>query len=833
MLNTRWMITALAVGLVGTACGGGDNGENGQNGGSGTLAISSFQASADSVRSGDTVTLNWNVTGATFVELEQNGTSIFTAEGDDAVGAGSQESNPVGNSTTFRLVAANDEGQVEETITVSVQGIRIVELSASPSTGIRSGDVVELSWVIEGANVESLELLDEEGNVPVGANDDPVDLLVGNTGTVEIKVLGDLGAEADTETFTLRAVGGGGEASESLELDVEVALPIINAFGTGAGTTSYTFGSEVTAVWNVRNATRVILRFDGTNCLDTQNFDTDVENRTSCGTISAATHTLEILVGNVNTPTEDDFVPASIELTGTAPPVVDSFSVDPPTYWQGATEITFTWETSIANTVEIQERIELGTQSRWCTITQTPEAGCRGFAVTAPNDVDGSFVFPISGTGSRTFRVRAILEADGEVVAADNETVTVESDFNEPASSFASPIVINSSNLGLNQRATITNPNEEDWFAVDVPENGRIVARAGVDEFDIAGGNASCLTGANALADTEIEMYDENENLLGSVSRNAFDAFGGTDTSCAVIAGHRHDFAVDLPAGRYYFKVTGQDGRIGEYTFAVDLYQPVPAPFTEMTCTSSDWEIAEDDVMVVAFPLENPAFANGLLWGYANHAIIANGMSAFFRHSAVIVSSEPHERRNYGNEIQPAMQALGFKINSGFVASDIASGIGANDPVFGLALMYTAVPLAGTSTGTTFDYRPLGTADGLHIPESLFPLATEVQSFGKSFGEDPVFDENVNPMNGNPIDPLAYPLFPNFDCTSVPDSPNPAPGCSAVVDGVSHRHFLHVNSVAFNDTPEIDSPADRYTWTVHVFDESGNGCELEVSFDIN
>jgi hypothetical protein len=29
------------------------------------------------------------------------------------------------------------------------------------------------------------------------------------------------------------------------------------------------------------------------------------------------------------------------------------------------------------------------------------------------------------------------------------------------------------------------------------------------------------------------------------------------------------------------------------------------------------------------------------------------------------------------------------------------------------------------------------------------------------------------------------------------------------------------------------NPIDRYTWTVHIFDETGSGYEMEVSFDIN
>jgi hypothetical protein len=808
---------------------GGDDEANG--GGNGDTLSAELTASATSVRSGDTVELTWTVSGAESVILRQGDTELENLTGDDAV-SGSRTSNPVGNETTFTLIAENADDRVEDSVTVSVQGIRIVEFSASPSSGVRSGDEVELSWVIEGASVESLELTDEDGETPNGPDGNPVDLLVNNAGSVDIVVLGDVGAEDDTETFTLRAVGGGGTATETLELDVEVALPVIDEFTTTAGATTFVFGDRVTARWQVRNATRVIVEFDGNVCADNTNPVNGEPGQSSCGDfpVEMTSHTLTIRVGNANTPTVDDFVTRPLEITGTEPPVVDDFTVTPQTYWQGAADVNFVWETSVATRAELQERVDLGGgQTRWCAITETPEAGCRAFDSTAPTTPDGSFTFEVVGAERRDFRIVAILEDDQDVVATDNRSLVVAGDFNEPPSSFGDPLVINQANIGRNQRATITNPGEEDWFAVDVPENGRIVARAGVNRFDVGNGSASCLADPQ-LADTEIEMFDESRNSLGVVGSNSFDTFVQmADTSCAVITGHRHPFAVNLPAGRYIFKVTGEDNRVGEYTFAVDVYEPVAEPFTELTAVGGpQWGVR--DINVIAFPLENPGFAATLLWGLGNHSIIANMGSAFFRQSAVIVGGEPHAE-GWDTELQAAWQAAGLKINSGFVASDIAAGISMNDPVFGLLLTYTVVPTSGTST-TTFDYRPLGTATGPALPVGIFPITTEEQSFGKSFG-DLVFDENVNPMNGDPLDGLAYPPFPEFDCTPVPDSPNPAPGCSAVVRGVSHRHFMHANSVAFQSTDDIMNPVDRYTWTVHIFDETGSGYEMEVSFDIN
>lgn len=838
MFDRQLLFTAFVAGMagsVGLGCGGDEPANGGDNG---SVALSAaLSASATSVRSGDTVELTWTVNGATSVILRQGDTELQNLTGDDAV-SGSRTSNAITDDTTFTLIAENADERLERTLDVTVQGIRIAEFTASPSTGIRSGDVVELSWLIEGANVENLELTDEDGNVPVDADGNEVDLLIGEVGSVEVLVLGDLGAETDTETFTLRAVGGGGEVTASVELDVEVALPIIDEFTTtqADGSTTYIVGESIEVSWTVRNATRVIIRLDNgdqqVTCADNSNFDNNVQNRTSCRNNPAqeGPQTVTILVGNANTPDEADYVTRDLTVTGVQPPAIESFTVSPDTYWQGLTEVTFTWDTSNAARVELQQFVSLGGgQDEYCTIKETPDPGCRGFDVTAPTSADGTFTFQVEGTQPRSFRLRAILaDAQDNEVTAVNQQVSVTPDFDEPSSSFENPILIAEDNFGLSQRATITNPGEEDWFAVDVPENGRIVARAGVNEFDIGNGRASCLEDPQ-LADTEIEMFDESRTSLGIVGSNAFDAFQQmADTSCAVITGHRHPFALDLPAGRYFFKVVGEDNRVGEYTFAVDVYEPIPEPFTEIEPVNGpQWEIT--DINVVAIPLDNPGFAATLLWGFSNQSIIANNGGAFFRQSSVLVGGAPHSE-GWESELQAAWQVAGLKVNSGFDTRDIAAGIAMNDPAFALALSYTVVPTGATST-TTFDYRPLGTAVGPALPVDIFPFTTDVQRFGKSFG-DVVFDENLNPMNGDPVDPLAYPVFPEFDCTPVPNSPNPAPGCSAVVQGVSHRHFFHVNSALFQSTGPIMNPADRYTWTVHIFDATDAGYEVEVSFDI-
>jgi hypothetical protein len=539
-----------------------------------------------------------------------------------------------------------------------------------------------------------------------------------------------------------------------------------------------------------------------------------------------------ILVGNANTPTEDDFVPDTLTITGVQPPVVDSFTVDPATYWQGLAEVTFTWETSVATSAELQERIDLGAgQREWCTIKEDPDPGCRGFDVTAPTSADGTFTFQVEGAEQRDFRIRAILEdGDGTEITAVTQRLIVQGDFNEPASSLGNPIVIDTDNVGRSVRGTITDPDEEDFFAIDVPEDGRIFALASVERFDFLAGAGSCLSDTGDLGDTNLELFDPAGNSLGSTGVNGFGAFGSMDTQCAVLNGTRTPFAMNLPAGRYVIKVTGDDQRAGRYTLNVQTFEPNELPecsgplpiCADVFQRPGDlgaplWEIR--DINVVSIPLT----ASTLFWPYQNHQPVST-MNPFVRLSVPYFPLVPHDR-DYGDEIQPSWQAGGVKLNQAFQTIDL--GIDATgDPRF-LALTYTVV--ATSSTGTTFDYRDangdIGQATGPMLPASIFPITTDVQEFGKSFGgDDLILNENVDPVTdpagGNAVDPIGYPADEMVDRLDV-------------ADGVSHRHFLHLAGVAIGmDGITIDNPADRYTWVVHIFDDTGAGYELEVSFDV-
>jgi len=846
------------VGLAGSACGGDDgtggNGSGNGNGSSGDpLSIDAFDVSASSVRSGGTVTLTWEVSGATFLEVLQGDTALVTEEGDAAAGSGQVESAAINDVTTFTLVAANADDQQEETLEVTVQGIRIVEFSADPSSGVRSGDPVEMSWRIEGATVDSIEIRDEDDEVPVGPDDQPIDPRVGSEGSVTVQVIGDVGSTSDTKTYTLRAVGGGGEATRSLDLDVEVALPVIDTFTTSTDGTEFVVGADLQIRWSTRNAERVVVFKDGLICSDDESVENERNNTSTCGTVEEGGHTIEIRAGNANTPVIEDaptqierfdnFVGGDLELqiTSVEPPVVESFDISPDEYWEGVRDVTATWDTSNATRVELQQFVPLGQTNEWCPLTQNPTPPCPAFDLEAPTSPDGNFTFELEGGQIRDYRVEAILEDEnGNRVDSSNQTARVQGNYDEPDSSQMNPLLIAGNNLGVDQRATIDNQGDEDWFAVDVPANGRIFARAGVGEFDLIGGSAECRTeddnpALSPLADTAIELFDEDGNSLGTASGNTFDRFlGDVNTTCAVMAGHLHPFAMGLDAGRYLLKVTGEDLRTGDYTFNVQVFEPPPAADTDVNPnpgTSPQWEV--EGVTLTSMPL-GPPFGP-VVWPLASHGFNNNPQTgSFWRLSIQPIPLTPHDR-DYGTELEVAFQAAGLKVNRGFTPTDLGCMSNSGSCQAGgdrfLVLSYTVVGPSDTSS-TTVDYRnPDGSlgATGPFIPFDAFPFSTDTHTFGKSF-EPPLVDDNNNPpwdpSTEMPLDPITY--------TVVEGDREDAVG------GVSHRHFWHFMSVNLDTYPgfqsgqalSIPNPAGQYVWTVILNDDTGAGYTIKAFFTL-
>ena len=110
-------------------------------------AINSFNANPGSISSGGTATLNWNITNATIVSIDQGI--------GDVASTGSRTVSPV-TTTTYTLTATNSAGSVNANTQIIVSGsppsgIPVINsFSASPDA-ISAGDSTTLTWDITGA----------------------------------------------------------------------------------------------------------------------------------------------------------------------------------------------------------------------------------------------------------------------------------------------------------------------------------------------------------------------------------------------------------------------------------------------------------------------------------------------------------------------------------------------------------------------------------------------------------------------------------------------------------------------------------------------------------
>ena len=169
-----------------------------------------FTALPDVVQKGQSVTLAWQVTNATKVNIEGIG------DLGDLPPSGSRKVKPTEN-TIFKLTAVGDGGTQTATadVEVSTGPLPVILFSANPET-VQVGNHVTLSWQVNNATEVSIEGI---GRVQL-------------KGTKQVK-------PTENTVFKLTAVGEGGTLTESVAVDVTTA-PIIEA---RVNLTGVSFGS--------------------------------------------------------------------------------------------------------------------------------------------------------------------------------------------------------------------------------------------------------------------------------------------------------------------------------------------------------------------------------------------------------------------------------------------------------------------------------------------------------------------------------------------------------------------------------------------------------------
>jgi phospholipase C len=151
-------------------------------------AVNGFTASSSSVVAGSPVTLSWNVSNVSGVQID-NGIGAQPAVGSTTVMPQS--------STTYTLTASNTGGQVTKSVTVAVSSAPpTITLSASPTT-INSGDATTLTW--QSTNATEVTISPEIGEIGE-------ELPVSGSQSVTLP---------QTATFVAKAIGPGGTVQSS------------------------------------------------------------------------------------------------------------------------------------------------------------------------------------------------------------------------------------------------------------------------------------------------------------------------------------------------------------------------------------------------------------------------------------------------------------------------------------------------------------------------------------------------------------------------------------------------------------------------------------------
>ena len=311
--------------------------------------IGSFTATPAAISAGQSSTLQWAVTGATVVTINQGVGTVNTS--------GTLSVSPSDNKT-YILSASNGGSPVTATATLSVvpTGTPIItSFNAVPGV-ITAGQSTELRWNVSGATSVTID----QG---IGT--------VALSGTTQV-------SPTTHKTYKLTATGTTGSASASVIVTVSQPSTVtINSFTSSPARVNA--GDQSTLQWNVSGATAVTIDHDiGSVSLQGMAPVTPTENTTY--TLSATGSS-----GTVAASTLVSVVPA-----GT--PVITSFTAAPSEITAGQSS-TLEWNVTGANSVSIDSGI--GTVSVAGSATITPSDNTT-YTLTAQGN---------SGTASSTVTV--------------------------------------------------------------------------------------------------------------------------------------------------------------------------------------------------------------------------------------------------------------------------------------------------------------------------------------------------------------------------------------------------------------------------------------------
>ncbi|MEO1233368.1 MAG: hypothetical protein AAFZ18_31175 [Myxococcota bacterium] len=606
------------------------------------LALLDFQASAQSVDAGQTVTLTWATSGASNIEVRQDpGAVIFS--GADATGM--VVSPELNLNTTFTLTISNADGETAtRSVSVDVIGINIVSFTASPMT-IGRGDASMLSWTLGGSSPSDVRLTDSQGQnvIQPGSN-----LMRQGSAMVQPN---------ESETYTLFAQAGGVTAMATVTVTVASMPPTIGRFearaligGNVQVVTTVARNQQIQLFWELTNAEEVQISANGAVI---RPWNTNGASPGGNVQARATEDTNEFLIEARNGPDPEDLARQTLVITTRDLPVVNSFSVSPLEYTRGSTVATATWETTNADGTLLQ----VGGQN-------------------VPNfsrETTGSFQFSVTGEANVTLIAR---NAVGDAV----QTERIRFGFNEPEPNDTTAQAIPLPADGVEVRGTLTSTTDVDVYSFMVPEGAGVFAR--VD--DEMGTNCANL-------DPSLTLLDPAGAPLGTRDTSGL-------TRCAeILPPEFAGWAGNLAAGTYHVAVrrpptsTAQRYRL---TLRLIVLDP-PLPNVTITRVGApDWEPTDFVSISVPFGAAADMFPD-LPMNVAR--ILGTRHTSTLSNLTVVSNPNLASPSDFSLELRTMAAALGYPNRGTLAAADW------NEPrghLFG----YTLVPSATATTGTSRDF---------------------------------------------------------------------------------------------------------------------------------
>jgi len=182
-----------------------------------------FSASPDVIQKGQSVTLTWQVTNASIIEIE--GIGMVEA-------SGSKKVKPAEN-TTYTITAIGEGGTRISSVDVELASgpVPVILFNASSET-VQKGQSVTLTWQVTNAKEVNIEGI---GKVQA-------------SGSRKVKI-------TESAVYTLTAVGEGGEQTATVE--IEMAAGPVPFILFSVNPESIQAGQPATLKWEVTNATEV------------------------------------------------------------------------------------------------------------------------------------------------------------------------------------------------------------------------------------------------------------------------------------------------------------------------------------------------------------------------------------------------------------------------------------------------------------------------------------------------------------------------------------------------------------------------------------------------